>query len=93
MIYRIIDFHDFFRFPSAGKLRAKSDKTMVACAVAGHSKYLQKGWNERGEAGQLFAAQVLPDLQRRPVRQRSLSADLIFWLLLYQDKSNSLCGY
>jgi len=43
--------------------------------------------------GQLFPAQVLPDLQGKGrVRQRSLSADLIFWLLLYQDKSNSLRG-
>jgi len=65
----------------------------VGCAVAGHSKYLQKCWERASEAGQLFAAQVLPDLQGKGlVRQRSLSADLIFWLLLYQDKSNSLSG-
>ena len=79
----------YFSTPSAEKLQAKSGKTMVGCAAAGHSKYLQKGGNERGEAGQLFAAQVLPDLQRRPRAQRSLSADLIFWLLLDQAKSNS----
>ena len=72
-----MDFHDFCGFPSAGKLRAKSGKTIVGRAVAGHSKYLQKGWIVRGEAGQLFAAQVLHDLQRNGlVRQRSLSADL-----------------
>ena len=63
---------------------------MRARAAAGHSKYLQQGRQEGGEAGQLFAAQVLPDLQRSLVRQRSLSADLTFWLLLGQAKSNSL---
>jgi hypothetical protein len=36
---------------------------------------------------QMFPAQVLPDLQRDGlVRQRSLSNDLIFCYLLYQDK-------
>jgi len=36
---------------------------------------------------------VLPDLQGKGlVRQRSISGDLIFWLLLYQDKSNSPSG-
>jgi len=63
-------------------------------AVAGHRKYLQKGKGHkqvRGaqahKAGQLFPAPVLPDLQRKgPVRQRSLSGDLTFWLLLGQVK-------
>jgi hypothetical protein len=37
---------------------------------------------------------VLFDLQGKgQVRQRSLSAVLIFWLLFYQEKSNSLRGY
>jgi hypothetical protein len=42
--------------------------------------------------GKTFAYQVLPDLQGKgPVRQRSLSADLIFGSL-YQDKEQSLSG-
>jgi len=64
-------------------------------AAAGHRKYLQKGKGNKQvhgpqahKAGQLFPAPVLPDLQRiRPRAQRSISADLIFWQLLYQDKS------
>ena len=66
---------------------------MVGSAAAGHSKYLQKDEPRAREAGQLFAAQVLTDLQGKGlVRQRSLSADLIFWLLLDQAKSNSPRG-
>jgi len=64
---------------------------MRGCAVAGHRD--------------LCSAMALRDLAaidsspgftrfaaQRPVRQRSLSADLIFWLLLDQAKSNSLRG-
>jgi hypothetical protein len=55
---------------------------------------------ETGKARQNLAAVVLPVLQGKgmarhgglAVRQRNLSADLIFWLLLYQDKSNSHRG-
>jgi hypothetical protein len=44
-------------------------------------------------AGQTFPAQVLPGLQGNgSVRQRSISTDLIFCYILYQDKSSSLRG-
>jgi hypothetical protein len=37
--------------------------------------------------GQFLRPQVLPDLQRSgPVRQRSLSADLIFWCFFIKEK-------
>ena len=50
---------------SAKQLRAKLDKTRVALRVAGHSKYLLKRRQRAGVAGaQLFAAQVLSNLQR-----------------------------
>jgi hypothetical protein len=74
---------------SFGRNRGEQCKT---CAVAGHSKCLQKHRPRMCEAGQIFTAQVLPDLQGKgPVRQRSLSADLIFGSL-YQDKEQSLSG-
>ena len=73
---------------SADQLRAKTGRTMVDGAAAGHRKFLH-AWGSEGK-GKIIPAQVLSVLQGGgPVRQRSLSADLIFWLLLYQDKSNS----
>jgi len=62
--------HNAACFPSAEQLRPKAGKTMVASRVAGHSPV---------RTGQpwfyLFAAQM-------PVRQRSLSDEKRFWLLL-----------
>jgi len=54
---------------------------------------LQKQGIERAKQGQIIAARGSAWFAgQRRVRQRSLSDDLIFWLLLYQDKSNSLSG-
>jgi hypothetical protein len=36
-----------------------------------------------------FAAPVLPEPQRKGPCARSLSDDLIFWFLFYQEKRNS----
>jgi len=56
----------------------------------GHSNFLLKRWPERAKQGKILQPVVLLNLQGKgPVRQRSLSADLIFWLLFYQEKSNS----
>jgi hypothetical protein len=64
-------------------------KQWWAVRLQGHTTFAKRGIAH----GAILRPQVLPDLQRiRPVRQRSISADLIFWLLLYQDKSNSLRG-
>jgi hypothetical protein len=49
--------------PSADKLRAKAGRTMLACAAAGHSKFLLKPGNVRTQWGKIIAALVLPDLQ------------------------------
>jgi hypothetical protein len=47
-------------------------------------------YNSSVKTGKRLQPVILLDLPGKgPVRQRSLSADLIFWLLLYQDKSNS----
>jgi len=43
--------------------------------VAGHSKYLQKRRTDESEAGQLFAAQVLLDLQGKGPERKGA-----FWL-------------
>jgi hypothetical protein len=43
---------------------------MVACVVAGHSKYLQKLWICANKVGQLFAAQVLTDLQGKGLMRK-----------------------
>jgi len=39
-------------YPPVEQLRAKAGKTMVACVVAGHRKFLLKRWNCVCEAGQ-----------------------------------------
>ncbi|MEO8886109.1 MAG: hypothetical protein ABI367_08610 [Mucilaginibacter sp.] len=74
--------------PSAKQLRAKSGKTMVACAAAGHCNFLLKHRHERTKWGKNIAAQVLPDLQGEgPARQRSLLADLIFGYFLSRESN------
>jgi hypothetical protein len=63
------------------------------CVKAGHRKFLQRRGPVCALWPQMFPAQVLPDLQGNGlVRQRSISTDLIFCYLLYQDKSSSLRG-
>jgi hypothetical protein len=58
--------------------------------LQGHSKFLQKRGQERAKQGKIIAARgSVRFAGRRLVRQRSLPADLTFWLLLCQDKSNS----
>jgi len=76
-------------FPSAGKLRVKNGQNNGGLERRkGHSKFLQKQGQAGAQQGKIIAAVVLTALQGNgPVRQRSLSADLIFWVLLYQDKS------
>jgi hypothetical protein len=90
------DFHDYF-LRSADKLRPKSGKTMVAmCGCRGKASFDEAVvmW-ERLRAKLLRTRFCLicpkgtPLEQRKGlVRQRSISADLIFWLLLDQAKSN-----
>jgi hypothetical protein len=57
-----ISFLIIKRFPSAEKLRAKSGKTVLGCAAAGHSNICEV---RATSIGAIFAAQVLPDLQRK----------------------------
>jgi len=64
----------------------------VARVVAGHSKFLlkRKPMSERSGA-KILQPVVLTEMQGKgSVRQRSIFADLTFWLLLGQAKSNSL---
>jgi hypothetical protein len=79
----------FFIFlPVSGAASPESRQTMVALRVAEHSEFLLKRgrcktWAKRSQLWfACFAAQ-------RPVRQRSIAADLTFWLLFGQAKSNS----
>jgi hypothetical protein len=46
---------------SAEQLRAKTGRTMVGCAAAGHRKFLH-AWGGEGK-GKIIPAQVLPVLQ------------------------------
>jgi hypothetical protein len=73
---------------SAEKLRMKSGKTMMALSAGkGISKLLLKRWKCVSKAGESIAAVVLPDLRGKgQVRQRSLTADKHFWLLLMPQK-------
>jgi len=59
---------------------------MVDCVAAGGKQVLLKRGNVRAQPGRkTFAYLVLSDLQGKgPVRQRSILADLIFWLLFDQ---------
>jgi len=76
-----------FFFPSAEQLWAKSGKTMVALSAEGHSNFWLKRRPERAKLGRKIAAQVLTDLQGKGhVRQRSISDDRRFWLLLARQK-------
>jgi hypothetical protein len=66
--------------PSADKLRVKSGKT----DAAGHTTFAKR---RPRAAGQFLRPPVLHDLQGKgPVRQRSLSADLIFWYFFIKEK-------
>ena len=52
-----------------------------------------QGLRQKGSSGKTIPARsVLGFVRERPCAQRSISADLIFWLLFYQEKSNSLRG-
>jgi len=58
----------------------------------GHSKFLQKRRPRATTGAKRLQPEVLPDLQGEgPVRQRSLSADLIF-VSFYQEKEKGLRG-
>jgi hypothetical protein len=83
----LIDVNVFIK-PSADKLRAKSGKTVMGGEAAGAYNICEAV--AMGALGQFLRPQVLPDLQGKARAARSLSADLIFWLLLDQAKSNSL---
>jgi hypothetical protein len=76
-----------FLYPSAEQLRVKirqNDGGLCGCKGIA---ILAEAVACANEVGQDFAAQVLPDLQGKgPVRQRSLSADKPFWLLLWLQK-------
>jgi len=84
----------FCGFPSADKLREKAEKTAGLCVGQGIGNFCIAGSaNRKGLKAKRFQPAVFSALcVKGLVRQRSLSADLIFWLLLYQDKSNSLRG-
>jgi hypothetical protein len=61
---------------------------MRGCAVAGH-RDLCSEMALRDSAAIDSSPGFIRFAAQTPVRQRSLSADLIFWLLFYQEKSNS----
>jgi len=83
------------RGPSAAQLRPKSGKTTAACAWQGIGNFCRSGGQRDtcAKSRTYGTAQVLWDLQRKGyVRQRSIAADLTFWLLLGQAKSDSPRG-
>jgi hypothetical protein len=66
--------------------------------LQGHSKFLQKHGKSASEAGQnncspwfcpICRAKARQRRVRWPVRQRSLSADLIFWFFCIKTKEQS----
>jgi hypothetical protein len=70
----------FYLFPSADKLRQKFEKRRSSL----------EGLQQKGSPRKNIPASVFFGFVReRPGAQRSISADLIFWLLFYQEKSNS----
>jgi hypothetical protein len=79
---------------SVEELRAKAGKTMMAKCGCRVWQIFTEVEELRGEArSENIAAQVLPDCRvKAQVRQRSISDDLIFCYLLYQDKSSSIRG-
>jgi len=82
-----------FGFPSADKLREKAEKTAGLCVGQGIGNFCIQGLRETGSSGKKIPARSFFGFVReRPGAPGSISADLIFWLLLYQDKSNSLRG-
>jgi hypothetical protein len=86
--------------PSADKLRAKSGKTVVGVRLQGHTTFAEARLCALGQFlrpqvfSQVFlffkgaqeSSAVFLICSARPVRQRSLSADLTFLVLLCQDK-------
>jgi len=83
----------FLGIPSAEKLRVKAGKAAGLCDGQGIGTFCMQGNEAIGSPGKKIPARSFPGfVGERPVRQRSLSDDLIFWLLLYQDKSNSPRG-
>jgi hypothetical protein len=78
--------------PSAAQLQPESGKTMQGMRVAGHRELLQKLQLVRQQAQKISSPGFDGFAAQRPVRQRSLAADLTFWLLLGQAKSDSPRG-
>jgi len=82
-----------FGFPSADKLRQKFKNAAGLCAGQGIGTFCMQGLRQKGSSGKKIPARsVLGFVREMPCAQRSISADLIFWLLFYQEKSNSLRG-
>jgi hypothetical protein len=87
-------------FSSAGKLRVKAGRTMVVLSAGrGIASFCRSIGKVRAQQGKIIAARSSVRFagQRPPrwasgrgVRQRSLSDDLTFWILLCQDKRRSL---
>jgi len=77
--------------PSADELRAKAENAAGLCVGQGIGTFLHyMVLNGQGrEAKKIPARSIFGFVRKRPCAPRSISADLIFWLLLYQDKSNS----
>ncbi len=75
--------------PSADQLRVKSGRISMARAREGRSKFCRSAdrCDPLASGGQKFTARdSVGFAAQRPVRQRSLSADKHFWLLLVLQK-------
>jgi hypothetical protein len=74
---------------SAKKLRVRAGKIGGPERREGHSNFLLKRRIRAGEAAQKFCSpRFYLNCRAKAYAQRSLFADLIFWLLFHQGKSN-----